>query len=309
MAPTWLRLTCILAALVACSAFAVQDLPKSTEEDEKGIRETVNKFVAAMNARNAKEAAALFTPAGEFVDGDGNTFHGRDAIEAEFTELFKANPKAQLKLQMDSLRYVSAGVFIEEGTVTVASSPNMPGKGIDYLMVHAKQPDGKWLLASVRSKGEEDETPQEALQDLAWMIGEWVDESSDSVVKTKVRWSDDKNFILSDFTVQVGGKPAVTGSHRIGYDPTTKSFKSWVFDSTGGHAEGTWTQLDDRWVVKLHGVQSDGERGSMTCIYQPLGPDAYVFMVSDRIQGDDDVPDVTVKVVRKPPEPTKAANQ
>jgi uncharacterized protein (TIGR02246 family) len=307
MAPLWLRLSCILGALMACTALAAPDDPV-TVADEKAIRTTVDKLVAALNARNVKDAAALFTPTGEFVDGDGNTFHGREAIQAEFEALFKANAHTKVVLEMDSVRFLSTGVFIEEGTVTLNRNPNIPGKKIGYLIVHAQQKDGSWLLASVRSKGEDEATPQEELQDLGWMIGEWVDESADSVVKTKVRWSDDKNFILSDFTVQVAGKPAVTGSHRIGYDPRTGSFKSWVFDSAGGHAEGFWTLTNDRWVVKFTGVRPSGEAGSMTAIYQPLGPDSYLYTVTDRVMGDEVQPDVSVKVVRKPPEPAKAAN-
>src|SRR5262249_33005482 len=153
-------------------------------------------------------------------------------IEAELTALFKANPQGRIALQPDSVRVLSEGVYLEEGTVTMTNgNTNSPGKKVGYLALHAKQKDGTWLLAGVRSKGDTKATPQEHLQDLAWIIGDWVDESSDSVVKTKTRWSEDKQFILSDFVIQVSGKPALKGTTRIGWDPSTKRFKSWIFDS------------------------------------------------------------------------------
>jgi uncharacterized protein (TIGR02246 family) len=308
MAPLWLRFVCILGALIACTAVAVPDDPAPTAADEKAIQATLEKLAAAFNARDAKAAVALFTPTGEFVDGEGNTFHGREAIEAELTALFKANTQGKVGFETDNVRFLSAGLFIEEGTVTVTSVDKF-NKKIGYLMLHAQQKDGSWLLASVRSKGEEATTPQEHLQELSWLIGEWVDESTESVVKTRVRWSEDKNFILSDFVIQVAGKPTLKGTHRIGWDPLMKSFKSWVFDSAGGHAEGVWTQVDERWIVRFTGVRPDGEVGTMTTTYQPIGPDTYLYTVTDRILGEDAQPDLSVLVVRKPPEPAKAATK
>lgn len=305
----WLGCVCLLVVVIAGAAFAAFDDPAPRDGDEKAIRANSEKLAAALNARDAKAAAALFTSTGEFVDGDGNTFHGREAIEAEFDALFKANAHGKVGLQTDEVRLISAGVYVEEGTVTLSSAtnPEMPGKKVGYLIIHAKQQDGGWRLASVRSKGEEEATPQEQLQDLAWMIGDWVDESSESVVKSHVRWSEDKNFIVSEFEVQVAGKPALKGTQRIGWDPLTRRFKSWVFDSRGGHVEGLWTQTDEGWVVKSHGVSADGEASSMTSIYRPDNADAFILTVFDRVVGDETMPAVSVRVVRKPPVPGKAS--
>lgn len=309
MKPLWVRGACLLAAVAvcACAAVVAVDDKTTTAADEKAIEQTIEKLAAALNARDAKAAAALFTPTAEFVDGDGNTFHGREAIEAEFAALFEANPHGQVKFATEAVRHLNPGVYVEEGVVTVASAknPNMPGKQIGYFMLHTQQKDGTWLLASVRSHGEDDDTPEEALQELAWLIGDWVDESSDSIVKTHVYWSDNKNFILSDFVIQVAGKPVLQGTHRIGWDAMTKQFKSWVFDSQGGHAEGYWTQTEEAWVVKLSGVNSDGEAVSLTNSYRPVGPDSYAFTSTDRFSGSELQPDFSVLVVRKAPEPIK----
>jgi hypothetical protein len=59
-------------------------------------------------------------------------------------------------------------------------------------------------------------------------------------------------------------------------------------------------------VVKATGVRPDGDACSATQTYEPRGADSYLFMVTDRIIGDETAPDFTATVVRKPPAPEKA---
>jgi hypothetical protein len=123
---------------------------------------------------------------------------------------------------------------------------------------------------------------------------------------TTTRWSEDGNFLLTDFAIRVAGRKVMSGTQRIGWDGSLDKFKSWVFDSEGGHAEGIWTEIEGRWVVKATGVRPDGDACSATHTYEQTGPDTYLFSVTDRIIGDETAPDFTAKVVRKPPEPEKA---
>jgi hypothetical protein len=150
-------------------------------------------------------------------------------------------------------------------------------------------------------------TPHEQLRQLEWLIGDRVDESGNAVVKTSTRWSEDKNFLLSDFLIQLPQRGTVRGTQRIGWDGSIGKFRSWVFDAEGGHAEGLWSHVDGRWIVKVTGVRPDGDVGTATNIYAPADPDSFFLSSVDRIVGDAAAPDVTVKVVRRPPEPKKQA--
>ncbi len=60
------------------------------------------------------------------------------------------------------------------------------------------------------------------LEELAWLVGEWTDESPDSLVHTTCRWTDDGNFLLRDFTVRVQGKSVMTVNERIGWDASKR---------------------------------------------------------------------------------------
>ena len=78
--------------------------------------------------------------------------------------------------------------------------------------------DGRWSVASLRELPADNgpRTPHDHLQELAWMVGDWMDEADDSLVTSSCRWSQDGNFLIQEFTVQSAGAPAVTGSQRIG---------------------------------------------------------------------------------------------
>ena len=88
-------------------------------------------------------------------------------------------------------------------------------------MTYTKQ-DGKWLTISARDLPDDRLTPEEQLKQLQWMIGEWVDECPEALVITSYHWTDNQCYILSEFKVQVGGRPMMTGTQRIGWDPLAK---------------------------------------------------------------------------------------
>lgn len=291
-----------LLVLLCCSGAPSDD--KVPDKSMDAAKKLLAALAKAYNASDAKAIGEQFTPGGEFVDGDDNVFQGREAIIREFAALFENNPKGAVELAVDDVREISPGVLAVDCTGTFPGGEGAEPTEVDLSALVVKQADGRWLLASVRSEGETSvRTPHTRLKQLEWLIGEWLDESDESTMHTTTRWSDDGNFILTDFTIRVAGRSVMTGTQRIGWDASLEKFKSWVFDSEGGHAEGIWTELDDRWVVKATGVNPEGDACSATHTYEQSGPDAFRFMVTDRIVGDDSEPDFIAKVVRKPPDP------
>ena len=126
------------------------------------------------------------------------------------------------------------------------------------------------------------------------------------MVQISCRWSEDKNYLLVDFNAQVQGKPALKSTQRIGWDPLNEKIKSWVFDSDGGHGEGIWSQIDNRWVIKSTAVLPDGQTGSATIVLEPRDKDSYLMKGFDRIRGKTAEPDFEVTIVRRPPAPAAA---
>ena len=63
------------------------------------------------------------------------------------------------------------------------------------------------------------------------MLGDWIDEGPDSVVRINCRWSEDGNFLIRTFNVKHQGKDVMTVTQRIGWDPAARQIRSWEFDS------------------------------------------------------------------------------
>jgi uncharacterized protein (TIGR02246 family) len=282
------------------------------DEDERAVRDVVARLTKAYNGGDAAAIASLFTPDGEMIDDEGTRVQGRQAIEQDFAAIFQLHAKAKIEIAIDSIRFLGPTLAIEEGTSTVTYEPGGTPESGRYRVTYVKQ-DGKWLTGSARELPD-DETGARALEQLGWLVGNWVDESPEALVKTSYRWADNHLFLVGEFTVQVAGRAAMSGTHRIGWDPLAKKVRSWVFDSEGGFGEALWTvsQTDpntgapQQWIVKMSGVTHDGAVGSATNLYTRLGEDRYSFQSRDRVIGgqrNEDTPEVIV--AREAPEPGK----
>jgi uncharacterized protein (TIGR02246 family) len=283
-----------------------QARPTSTvpKTDDSEIRAAGAAFVRAFDAGDAKAIAGQFVENGQIVSKDGKTARGRAAIEAEFSATFEEFPGAKMNLAVDSIHFLTPDAAVEEGKATLTpkgqGAVSQTGR---YSVVYIRQ-DGKWLQAVVRDEPDDPKalTAHDHLQQIAWMVGEWVNENSDAVVSTNCDWADNKNFLIRSFTVQIAGKPAMHGSQRIGWDSLTQQIKSWVFDSEGGHGEGYWTRDGDRWIIKSTGVLPDGRAASTTDIVTYENKDSYRWESVFRVAGGEAEPDLEpIHLVRKPP--------
>ncbi len=275
----------------------------ATELD--GLKASAAAFEKAFNAGNAKAIAAQFTENAEVVDDDGNVVQGRANIEARFTELFKENPKARIAVELMSLRQLSPDVAVEDGHSTTTLAPDEPGSRSPYTLVHVKR-DGKWLVASVRDFPEEssEATTHEQLQQLEWLVGHWVDESSDGRVETTCQWSEDGNYLLQDYIVKAR-RGEMRGTQRIAWDPLRHTIRSWAFDHSGAFTEATWTPIEELWILKVEGVTPDGRGASATRVVTPISGDAFQIDSTNMVVGNELLPDSSVRVVRRPPAPAQ----
>jgi uncharacterized protein (TIGR02246 family) len=306
---TFLRNTNLVLLIVLSSTLFGQAQEKSAPkqassnaQDESAIRANVEAFVKAYNAADAKAVANLFAPEAQTIDEDGETTQGRDAIERKTATTFADAPQGRIQIDVGSIRMIGSALAIETGRAKVTSGPGKEPNVSRYTAVHIKSRGGKWLLAFVREAEESEITNADRLKPLEWLVGDWIDESPDSVVMTSCKWSDNKNFLLQDIKIRVQGSDTMHLTQRIGWDPLTKQIRSWLFDSEGGYGESFWTRDGDRWLVKATAVRRDGTTASMTNIYKPAGKDSYTWRMTDRVVGGEVMSPMEIKVVRRPPE-------
>ena len=300
------------AAAKSAPANASRKPAGNRADDEKALRKSADEFARAYNAGDAKAIAAQFALQAEMVDLDGNVVQGREAIEKSFAEQLE-EPLFKVVVEIESLRFVGDDIAVEDGHLIYTSEDDDTTLRSRYTVVHVRE-GGQWLVVSSRDVINPNDriAPHEHLKQLAWLVGDWVEEGGDSIVTTNCRWDDSKNFLLSDYTVKVAGQAAMSGTQRIGWDPLTRQIKTWTFDSDGGYGEGYWHRDGDRWIVNLSGVTADGRTGSTTQIHRQVNDHTRTWSAVNRLLGGESLADINeISVVRAAPKqsPVKKAKQ
>jgi uncharacterized protein (TIGR02246 family) len=276
----------------------------ATDPEVAAIHAADERLVKAFNAGKADEVAALFHPQAEFTDEEGVTYQGRPAIQELLAKFFAKFPGVKVTLEVDSIR-VTGPVALEEGVRTTITKDETDGARVFYTAVRTKV-GNDWLIVSLGDAADDSGlTPHDLLEPLAFLVGDWVNEGNDAVVKISYRWSEDQNFLLGDFHVTRAGTVVMHSTQRIGWDPLTGKVRSWLFDSDGGFGEGHWTHVDGSWVIKSTAVLPDGQTGSATITLTPQGKDRYTLKGSDRFAGDERADDFEHVISRQPPQPAK----
>ena len=280
------------------------DRPADRAEDRAAILANDAAFTKAFNAGDAAALAATFTEDAEVVDEENLTLEGRAAIAERFASYFTATPGAKIALTNDSLKFLGAESALLRGRAKMVLPDGGDIETSRYTVIFVKR-DGKWLQASSRDERDETVTSGERLKAIDWLVGDWVSESHDSLVSWSCDWADNKSFLLLSFTVHLAGKPAMTGTQRIGWDPLHRQFRSWVFDSEGGYGEGHWSNEGERWLIRASGVRHDGHPASATQVLTRMNKDMIRWSSVDRTVAGKIVPDVVeFTMVRRPPNPS-----
>jgi len=280
MKPPFRFVALALAAAFALpfSAAADDDKPEKPDEREAPILKNAEAFIAAFEKGDAAAVAAFWTTDGDLIDISGREFKGRDAIQKEFSELLPKLKGSKLRITVNSVRFVGDNTAIEDGTSTLIEADGTKGDAVRYSNVHVLQ-DGKWLLASVRESAITDGGSHAKLQDLSWILGEWVDDTaSGELARVVFSWAPGKHFLIARHAVeQKNGRIVGEGEQWIGWDAEDSTIRSWSFEYDGGFSEGTWTQNGKQWLAKTESHLPDGRTIAATNVITPTGPSTITF--------------------------------
>jgi uncharacterized protein (TIGR02246 family) len=288
-----------------CIALTLQlltnDKRASAADDETGVRQAIASYVEAFNKGDAEAVAAHWSESGEWIDPAGTPIQGRDAILAEMKAYFSSEKKPKIELLDLSVRFLAPSVAVEQGTALI-TRPDEGASESPYFAIHVLE-DGKWQLSSVRELAPRRLPPPshyEQLQELEWLIGDWVDDQGGAAITMRGEWTANRNFISRSFTVMIEDRIDMSGTQVIGWDPAAETIRSWVFDSDGGFNEGVWTHRDDGWSVRSVGVLPDGRKSSMVTIMRPIDDDTFTLQSVGREVDGELLPNVDeITVIRK----------
>lgn len=279
-------------------AWAQEAAPPSPAETS--IRQSAPAYVKAFNSRDSQALAGQWSPDAVYVNrATGEEVAGRAAIAAQFDALFKAQPDLKLDVSVESIRFLSPNVAVEQGTSKFLSPKGDPEE-IDYTAVYVQR-DGKWLLDRVTDDARET-TPShyQQLKPLEWLVGKWVDQDEQARIETECNWAKNNNFLVRSFTVSAGDEIDLSGMQIIGWDASTKSIRSWTFDSNGGFAEGTWSGRGNRWFIHNKGILANGQKTTMVNVVKPVDDMSFTWQTIDRTVGGELLPNIAeVTIVRQ----------
>jgi len=304
----------------------------SRQADEQAIRAAAKDYERALDRGDGRAMAAFWTADGDIVDDHGQVQKGREVAAATTTPRDDAiQPKIEIREK--SLRFLSADVAVEDGTVAV-TPPGAATSSTGWFTALWVKADGGWKLAGLRESRIESPADAPKLADLEWMVGEWtaVEEHPDRgddldttgakagrqapatprpaaagrpTIDVSVRWDVGHAFLLREMTITApaaeteGERPAVRLMQRIGWDPLSRQIRSWSFSSDGGHGEGAWTRDGDVWIARTTAVLPDGTQTSSINIYSADGPDRCVWRSVPTHIGGEQMPQVLMTLVRK----------
>ena len=278
--------------------------------EEKAVVEGVNAFSKLYSAANAEALAELFLDDASIIDPDGTETRGKATVAEMYAAAFQASPGLKVQSRVDEVRFLTPDVARIHGESQLSSATGDASEFTKFSALLVRR-DGKWKIAEIRESAAPpaDVTPYERLQELEWMVGDWVDESDNGRVQSSVHWADNQSYLVRTYKIEMQGEKGASGTMFIGWDPQSGQIKSWLFDSNGGHGEGLWTRTGEKeWVVKAQGVLRDGRPTSATQIHTIINKDSVKTSSIDRIIGGQVAPDIVdVVMVRKAPAPAAAA--
>jgi len=285
-------------------AFAVASAASSwlyadQAEDEAAIRASVAAYVVAFNKGDAKSIAAQWSPDAVYSNPmTGDEVTGRKAIEEQMVQIFKDAKETKIEVDVNSIRFLSPSVAIEEGTARVLRPGDEPDVTV-YSCMHVKS-GGNWLVDRMTEQSEPDfRSNYQHLKDLQWMIGTWVDQDGSATIETMSQWSKNQNFITRRFSVSIDGESDLSGVQLIGWDPVAQNIRSWVFDSDGGFGGSTWKKTENKWVINSSATLSDGRKASSIKTLTVLDDKTITWQASGRSIDGEILPNIDpIKLTR-----------
>lgn len=283
------------AAMLALLLF----VPIGGFADDAAVRQSLEKYIEAFNNKDLKTLASTWAASGVHIDREsGARTEGRDAIMADIKSALEQQPALRLAGRIDQIRLIKSDVATVEGETSVGTPGEAPSVSVFSALLVLD--NGKWTIHSIEENAAPTPTQAgEALRELEWLVGRWVDETATTRVDTTVRWSANGAFLIRSFAVQNNEDVARQGTQIIGWDPRSREIRSWSFNSDGSFGDGVWSKNGDDWLIRSSQTLADGRAATGTYVLTRIDDSTLQMkLIGHEIEGEPQPASPTVKVVR-----------
>ena len=257
-------------------AVAARGAESDVDRDTAAVRAAGKKYVTAMRRGDSEAIRKMWTRDGDYVDASGQHFRISKLLSRDEKADGAKADAAAVKTEESTIRFITPDVAIEDGVSGETASSDGGSVTGRYTAVWVKR-EGGWLLDSLRESEVVTPPAKDRLQELAWLIGEWVGKTDDGAILISSHLRDDGRYIVREFVDRGDDHATITGTQRIGWDAATGKIKCWTFDSQGGVGEGTWRRDGNRWIVEMDDLLANGEKTTVSAVYVPSGDGQFVW--------------------------------
>jgi uncharacterized protein (TIGR02246 family) len=269
----------IVLAAGLCAASAVAD--------EAAIRQLVGSYAEAFNGKDVNNVAACWAENATHCDHHaGVRTEGRDAIMNDIAAAFRDHPNAVLEISVERVQMIRPDIARVDGQTSIGAPDEEPTvTAFTGIVVNE---NGRWVISSVDEVApHQPATAHDALHQLDWLIGHWVDESEEIRVDTTFRWAGDQSFLVRSFSVETAAGESQNGTQIIGWDPRSQEIRSWTFNSDGSFGDGIWSRSGEDWLIQSSQTLADGRAASGTFVLsRPDDQSISLQLIGHEIDGE-----------------------
>ncbi|HEY4832682.1 MAG TPA: SgcJ/EcaC family oxidoreductase [Waddliaceae bacterium] len=280
-------------------AAALTGFGNEKPQNESAVREAAKALMEAYNQRQPEKIGALWAEDGViFHPLTGETSTGREEIIEYYKNRFAKHRNGKVDITVTSVEFDEPNQAALKGLIKIFSS-NRPLTQSAFKAQLVSE-NGKWLFRKITDIVLEPAPSHfNNLQNVDWLVGEWVDQDENIEITFNCKWDKYKNFLIQNFTSKVLGQDQIEGQQIIGWDPIKEKIRSWVFDSDGGFGEGYWHNKDKSWFSHMIYTLPDGRKASAILIYTKIDDHSYAFTSVERDIEGEILPDIDPVVVQK----------
>jgi uncharacterized protein (TIGR02246 family) len=136
-------------AATSCVAATSAAAAGEPSADEDAVRQVVQRYVNAREARDARDIEPLLTPDADQLVSDGTWRKGRDELVKGMLESSRKNP-ARRTIEVTSVRFLSADVALADGRYIQKGQAGGKDRVMWTAITLKRDADG-WRIAAIRN--------------------------------------------------------------------------------------------------------------------------------------------------------------